>query len=88
MDNKNIIIGVGMMLWWGSLILLSIFWVIEMTKWLGAAGTILAILGVIPGTPLLPFIYWMIEKTFPDFYFAILGIGIFGLILVGVSSKS
>jgi predicted membrane protein len=86
MDNENI--KIGMMLWWGSQILLFIFWVKEMTKWLGAAGTILAILGVIPGATLFPFIYWMIEKTFPTFYFAILGIGIFGLILVGASSKS
>jgi len=77
---------IGYILWIGAGILMFIFWLMAMSKWLGFLGTILAfILG--PGLVIFPIVFWIVEGAFPAFYFIVWGIGIVGLIIAGVSSK-
>ena len=64
-------------------LLLFIFWLIAMTKWLGFIGTILAFIGV-PGVLIFPVVYWIVEGVFPTFYFILWGISAIGMIIVAI----
>lgn len=77
---------VGMALVFGSGILMFIFWLVAMTKWLGLLGTILAVI-LTPGIVIFPIIFWIVEGAFPTFYFIIWGIGIVGMIISGISME-
>ncbi|PIV44980.1 MAG: hypothetical protein COS25_02325 [Candidatus Nealsonbacteria bacterium CG02_land_8_20_14_3_00_37_10] len=77
---------IGYILWIGAGILMFIFWLMAMSKWLGFLGTILAFI-LAPGLVIFPIVFWIVEGTFPAFYFIVWGIGIVGLIIAGVSSK-
>ena len=77
---------IGYILWIGAGILMFIFWLMAMSKWLGFLGTILAFI-LTPGLVIFPIVFWIVEGTFPAFYFIVWGIGIVGLIIAGVSSK-
>lgn len=77
---------IGMILWIGTGILMFIFWLIAMSKWLGLLGTILAFI-LAPGLVIFPIVFWIVEGVFPTFYFFVWGIGIVGLIIAGLSSK-
>ena len=77
---------IGYILWIGAGILMFIFWLMAMSKWLGFLGTILAFI-LAPGLVIFPIVFWIVEGTFPTFYFIVWGIGIVGLIIAGVSSK-
>lgn len=77
---------IGYLLWIGAGILMFIFWLIAMSKWLGFLGTILAFI-LAPGLVIFPLVFWIVEGVFPTFYFVVWGIGIVGLIIAGVSSK-
>ena len=75
---------IGYIMWIGAGILMFIFWLLAMTKWLGFLGTILAFV-LTPGLVVFPIIFWIVEGVFPAFYFIVWGIGIVGLIIAGVS---
>ena len=77
---------VGMIMWIGAGILMFIFWLTAMTKWLGFLGTILSFV-LAPGLVIFPIVFWIVEKVFPTFYFIIWGIGIVGMIIGGASMK-
>jgi hypothetical protein len=77
---------IGYLLWIGAGILMFIFWLMAMSKWLGFLGTILAFI-LAPGLVIFPLVFWIVEGVFPAFYFMVWGIGIVGLIIAGISSK-
>jgi hypothetical protein len=77
---------IGMILWIGAGILMFIFWLTAMSKWLGFFGTMLAFV-LSPGLVIFPIVFWLVERVFPTFYFIVWGIGIVGLIIVGISTK-
>ena len=77
---------IGMVLWIGAGILMFIFWLLAMSKWLGFLGTILAFV-LAPGLVIFPIVFWIVEGVFPTFYFIVWGIGIVGMIIGGVSMK-
>jgi uncharacterized membrane protein YccC len=77
---------IGGLLFYGTGLLLFVFWLTTMSKWLGTLGIILAII-IAPGVVIFPVVYWIVEGVFPISYFAIWGIGIVGLIIMGISSK-
>jgi len=76
---------IGYLLWIGAGVLMFIFWLIAMSKWLGFIGIILAFV-LSPGLVIFPIIFWIVEGVFPSFYFIVWGIGIVGLIIASVSS--
>ena len=77
---------IGYLLCIGAGILMFIFWLMAMSKWLGFFGTILAFI-LTPGLVIFPLVFWIVEGVFPTFYFMVWGIGIVGLIIAGISSK-
>jgi len=77
---------IGMILWIGAGILMFIFWLMAMSKWLGFLGTILAFI-LAPGLVVFPIVFWIVEGVFPTFYFIVWGIGIVGMIIGGTSMK-
>lgn len=77
---------IGQILWIGAGILMFIFWLTAMSKWLGFLGTVLAFI-LAPGLVIFPLVFWIVEHAFPTFYFIIWGIGIVGLIIASISSK-
>lgn len=78
---------IGYSLWVGAGILMFIFWLTAMSKWLGFIGVILAFV-LSPGLVIFPIVFWMVEGVFPAFYFIVWGIGIIGLIISGLSSSN
>jgi len=68
-------------------ILMFVFWVAAMSKWLGLLGVILAFI-LVPGIVIFPIIFWIVEKVFPTFYFMMWGIGLVGMIIAGLSARS
>lgn len=77
---------IGYILWIGVGIIMFIFWLIALNKWLGLLGIILAFV-LTPGVVVFPAVFWIVEKTFPTFYFILWGIGIVGVIIAAISSK-
>lgn len=77
---------IGYSLWIGCGLLMYIFWISAMSKWLGILGFIIALV-IAPGVVIFPIVFWIVEKVFPVFYFIIWGIGIVGLIIAGLSSS-
>ncbi len=77
---------IGYILWIGAGILMFIFWLMAMSKWLGFFGTILAFTFA-PGLVIFPLVFWLVEGVFPAFYFIVWGIGIVGLIIAVISAK-
>jgi len=77
---------IGMILYIGAGILMFIFWLMAMSKWLGFLGTILAFI-LDPGLVIFPIVFWIVEGMFPAFYFIVWGIGIVGMIISAVSMK-
>lgn len=75
---------IGMILYIGTGILMFIFWLAAMSKWLGILGIILAIV-IAPGLVVFPIVFWIVEGVFPVFYFIMWGIGIVGLIIASIS---
>jgi len=75
---------IGYLMWIGAGILMFIFWLIAMSKWLGFLGVILAII-LTPGLVIFPIVFWIVEGVFPSFYFIVWGVGIVGLIIAGLS---
>lgn len=76
---------IGVILLISSGVLMFIFWLTSMAKWLGCFGLILAFV-LTPGLVIFPIIFWIVEGVFPALYFILWGIGWIGLIIVGVSS--
>lgn len=76
---------IGYLMWIGAGLLMFIFWLMAMSKWLGILGVILAFV-LSPGIVIFPIVFWIVEGVFPAFYFMIWGIGIVGLIIAGVSA--
>ncbi|EKD65111.1 MAG: hypothetical protein ACD_50C00185G0001 [uncultured bacterium] len=77
---------IGYILWIGAGLLMFVFWLSAMSKWLGFLGTILAFV-LSPGLVIFPIIFWAVEGVFPTFYFFVWGTGIVGLIIGSLSSK-
>jgi len=76
---------IGYVMWVGAGILMFIFWFMDMSKWLGLLGSILAFI-LTPGIVIFPIVFWIVEKVFPAFYCIVWGVGIVGLIIAGLSS--
>ncbi len=72
-------------MWIGAGVLMFIFWITAMNKWLGCLGIILAII-LTPGLIIFPAIFWIVEGVFPAFYFIVWGIGMLGLMIGGISN--
>lgn len=75
---------IGCFLWIVAGILMFIFWLIVMYKWLGFFGIILAFI-LTPGFVIFPLIFWIVEGIFPVFYFILFAIAILGAIIFGIS---
>lgn len=71
---------IGTILFFGSSILLFIFWFQAMSHWMGFWGGILAII-LCPGIVVFPIVFWIVEKVFPWFYFLLYGIGWIGILI-------
>jgi hypothetical protein len=78
---------IGYLMWIGAGILMFIFWLMVMSKWLGLLGTILAFV-LAPGLVIFPIVFWIVEGVFPAFYFIVWGVGIVGMIIGGLSSSN
>jgi hypothetical protein len=76
---------IGYLMWIGAGILMFIFWLMAMSKWLGLLGTILAFV-LSPGLVVFPIVFWIVEGVFPSFYFIVWGVGVVGLIIATISS--
>ena len=76
---------IGYLLWIGAGILMFIFWLTALSKWLGFWGVVIAFV-CSPGLVVFPIIFWIVEKVFPTFYFIVWGIGVAGLIITAISS--
>lgn len=74
---------IGYLMWIGAGVLMFIFWLMAMIKWLGLLGTILAFV-LSPGLVIFPIVFWIVEGVFPAFYFIVWGVGIVGLIIGGI----
>ena len=81
---RTIIKIVGYIIWIVSGILMFIFWISAMSKWLGLLGTIIALI-LSPGLIIFPMVFWIVEGVFPVFYFIMWGIGIIGLIITSLT---
>ena len=81
---KAIGIMIGYILLLGAGLLQFFFYIVALSKWLGFWGVILGFI-LSPGVVIFPVVFWIVEKVFPTFYFIVWGIGIFGMIIVGVS---
>ena len=77
---------IGYLLGLGAGILMFIYWIIAISNWLGPNGIILAIV-LAPTVAIFPFIFWIVEGTFPTSYFILWVISILGLIIVEICSK-
>lgn len=77
---------IGSVLFYGSGLLMFIFWVGSMSDWLGVLGTIISIV-IAPGLVIFPLVYWIVEGVFPIMYFVIWGIGIAGMYIRAYSSE-
>lgn len=75
---------IGYLMWIGAGILMFIFWLAAMVKWLGFFGAILAFI-LAPGLIIFPLVFWIVEGVFPSFYFIVWGIGLVGLTIAGLS---
>ena len=75
---------VGFLMWAGAGLLLFLYWLAAMSKWLGLLGTILAFV-LTPGFVVFPLVFWFVEGVFPTFYFLLMGIGLLGAMIFGVS---
>lgn len=76
---------IGYLMWIGAGVIMFIFWLMAMSKWLGFIGVVLAIV-LTPGLVVFPIVFWIVEGVFPTFYFIVWGVGIVGLIIAGISS--
>jgi hypothetical protein len=66
-----------------SLGLFFYFWDV-LCAWLGGfLGTIVAFLAT-PGVFVFPLVYWLVQGTFPTFYFELLGVGLGSAIIGGL----
>lgn len=77
---------IGYAMWTISGLLMFIFWLVALHKWLGLFGLIIAFVGA-PGVVIFPLIFWLVEGVFPVFYFMVWGVGISGLIITGFSTS-
>lgn len=75
---------IGYIMWVGAGILMFVFWLMAMSKWLGLLGTILAFV-LSPGLVIFPIVFWIVEGVFPAFYFIVWCVGIVGLVITGLS---
>ena len=76
---------IGYLMWFGAGLLMFFFWITTMGEWLGFFGTILALV-ISPGLVVFPIVFWIVEKTFPMFYFIVWGIGFIGMFIAMFSS--
>lgn len=79
----NILAAVGLVIFYGAGTILLVFYVLSMFHWLGILGVIIALLTCCADA-IFPFIYWIVEKQFPVFYFILWGIGWAGLIMTNI----
>jgi hypothetical protein len=63
-----------------SALVLIYLWVANMASWLGWVGLPLGIVTA-PAAVVLPFVYWLVERGFPELYFGIWGAGIAGVVV-------
>lgn len=78
---------IGYVMWIGAGLLMFGFWMIAMSKWLGFIGTVLGII-FSPGLVIFPIVFWIVEGTFPAFYFIVWGLGLVGLLIAGLSTEA
>jgi hypothetical protein len=66
-----------------SLVLFFYYWAV-LSAWLGGLlGSIVAFVAA-PGVFLFPLVYWLVEGTFPTFYFELLGVCLGSAIIGGL----
>ena len=83
---RSVGVTVGRVLYIISGILMFVFWIGAMTRWLGTLGTILSFV-LLPGLVIFPIVYWIVERVFPAMYFVMWGVGILGLVISAVSDR-
>jgi hypothetical protein len=84
---KNLIKILGYILSFGSGILMLLFWLDFLIKWVGVFWGVIIGIFISPAIVIFPFLFWIIEGIFPVFYFLLWGIGIIGMFLMGITSK-
>lgn len=84
---KNLIKILGYILSFGSGILMLLFWLDFLIKWVGVFWGVIIGIFISPAIVIFPFLFWIIEGIFPVFYFLLWGIGIVGMFLMGITSK-
>jgi hypothetical protein len=67
-------------------LLMFAFWFVSMVHGLGVLGAVLSIF-LAPGITVFPFIFWLVEGTFPVLYFVIWGVGMVGLVVAAMASS-
>jgi len=71
----------GLAVWILSSFILWLMWLITWVDWLGGFGILIAIFAT-PGLVIFPFIYWIVENTFPFEYFLLWIIAGVGMMLM------
>ena len=86
MNKKQLIVAsIGWMVLFVSGLYTVFVGLINIFKWWGLVGVVIAlILAPLTGA-IFPFIYWIKESLFPTFYFVVWGFGILAIILIGYS---
>ncbi|MDD4001514.1 MAG: hypothetical protein PHU35_01850 [Bacteroidales bacterium] len=84
---KNLIKVLGYIFSFGSGILMLLFWLDFLIKWVGVFWGVIIGIFISPAIVIFPFLFWIIEGIFPVFYFLLWGIGIIGMFLMGITSK-
>lgn len=75
---RTVIRLVGLAVFWGAGVLMWFFYIGALRDWLGFLGIVLGI-AIMPGALLFPFVYWIVEQTFPTQYFILWASGLVGL---------
>ena len=86
MNKKQLlVVWVGWMILLLSGLYMVFVGLINIYKWRGLLGVIIALILTPLTGAIFPFIYWIKESIFPTFYFVVWGFGILAMILIGYS---
>lgn len=84
---KNIFRIIGYILTSITSILMFIYYLLAMFRWLGIIGVIAGVL-VTPLAVIFPLIFWVVEGIFPVFYFLLWGLWFVGLIFMAIGKDN
>lgn len=85
--GRGILRVLGIVTFFASGLLMFVFWMTAMYRWLGGLGVILGLV-LTPGAVVFPLVYWYVEDVFPTEYFAIWGVGLAGMFIAAIGGAA